>query len=185
MIFNKNKLPIVSPAIMGICNVTKDSFSDGGKNYKTSDALKSIKMMIEEGAQIIDIGAESTKPGSDPINYKEEIRKKLISEKKQYSKSFMVSEIFFETSNSDQVENIYKNIVKTIENSGFDKAVLTYSSSNTASSGGNLGWIQEETLNENLKDIFFNMKEGEVTKPITVPSGFLVLKIEKIKKIKF
>ena len=75
MIFNKNKFSIVSPAIMGICNVTKNSFSDGGKNYKTSDALKSIKRMFEEGAHIIDIGAESTKPGSDPISYKEEIRK--------------------------------------------------------------------------------------------------------------
>ena len=75
MIFNKNKFSIVSPVIMGICNVTKNSFSDGGKNYKTSDALKSIKRMFEEGAHIIDIGAESTKPGSDPISYKEEIRK--------------------------------------------------------------------------------------------------------------
>ena len=54
MIFNKNKFSIVSPIIMGICNVTKDSFSDGGRNYKTSNALKSIKSMIEEGAQIIE-----------------------------------------------------------------------------------------------------------------------------------
>ena len=115
---------------------------------------------------------------------KEEIRKKLISERKQYSKSFMVSEIFFETSNSDQIENIYKKIVKTIENDGFDKAVLTFSSSKTANSGGQLGWIQEETLNKNLRDVFNKMNEGEYTKPITVPAGFLVLKIDKIKKEK-
>ena len=115
---------------------------------------------------------------------KEEIRKKLTSEVKRYSKSFMVSEIFFETSNSDQIENIYKNIVKTIENDGFDKAVLTYSSSKTANSGGQLGWIQEETLNENLRDVLNKMNEGEYTKPITVPAGFLVLKIDKIKKEK-
>jgi len=115
---------------------------------------------------------------------KEEIRKKLISERKQYSKSFMVSEIFFETSNSDQIENIYKKIVKTIENDGFDKAVLTFSSSKTANSGGQLGWIQEETLNKNLRDVFNKMNEGEYTKPITVPAGFLVLKINKIKKEK-
>ena len=115
---------------------------------------------------------------------KEEIRKKLISERKQYSKSFMVSEIFFETSNSDQIENIYKKIVKTIENDGFDKAVLTFSSSKTANSGGQLGWIQEETLNKNLRDVFNKMNEGEYTKPITVPAGFLVLKIKKKKKKK-
>ena len=91
MIFNKNKFSIVSPAIMGICNVTKDSFSDGGKNYKTSDALKSIKRMIDEGAQIIDIGAESTKPGSDPISYKEEIRKLSPILKKLPKDQFLIS----------------------------------------------------------------------------------------------
>jgi len=115
---------------------------------------------------------------------KEEIRKKLIAERKQYSKSFMISEIFFEASKSDQIENIYKNIVKTIENEGFEKAVLKYSSSITANSGGQIGWVQEETLNESLKNIFFEMNEGEYTKPIAVPSGFLVLKINKIKKEK-
>jgi len=75
MIFNKNNFSISSPSIMGICNVTKNSFSDGGKNYKTTNALKSIKQMLKDGAQIIDIGAESTRPGSDPISYQEEIKK--------------------------------------------------------------------------------------------------------------
>jgi peptidyl-prolyl cis-trans isomerase SurA len=115
---------------------------------------------------------------------KEEIKKRLISEVKQYSKSYMVSEIFFEASGSDQVENIYKKIVKTIENDGFDNAVLSYSSSNTANSGGQLGWIGEEALNENLRNILNEMNEGEYTKPITVPAGFLVLKIDQIKKEK-
>ena len=115
---------------------------------------------------------------------KEEIKKRLISEAKQYSKSYLVSEIFFEASGSDQVENIYKKIVKTIENDGFDNAVLSYSSSNTANSGGQLGWIGEDALNENLRNILNEMNEGEYTKPITVPAGFLVLKIDKIKKEK-
>ena len=115
---------------------------------------------------------------------KEEIKKRLISEVKQYSKSYMISEIFFEASGSDQVENIYKKIVKTIENDGFDNAVLSYSSSNTANSGGQLGWIGEDALNENLRNILNEMNEGEYTKPITVPAGFLVLKIDKIKKEK-
>ena len=60
---------------MGICNITKDSFSDGGKNYKKNDALKNIKLMLNQGAAIIDIGAESTRPGSEPISYNEEIKR--------------------------------------------------------------------------------------------------------------
>ncbi len=111
-----------------------------------------------------------------------EIRQQLIANTKKYSKSFLVSEIFFATSDSKQIENIYNDIEKTIKNEGFNKAILTYSSSSTASTGGNLGWIQEEALNENLKTIFFEMNEDEYTKPITVPGGFLVLKINKIKE---
>ena len=60
---------------MGICNVTKDSFSDGGQAFKTEDALVQIYRLVKEGANIIDIGAESTRPGSEPINYKEEIKR--------------------------------------------------------------------------------------------------------------
>ena len=91
MIFNKNKFSIVSPTIMGICNVTKDSFSDGGKNYKTSNALKSINQMFRDGAQIIDIGAESTRPGSDPISYKDEIKKISSILKKLPKDQFLIS----------------------------------------------------------------------------------------------
>jgi len=91
MIFNKNNFSILSPAIMGICNVTKDSFSDGGKNYKTFSALKSIKQMITDGAQIIDIGAESTRPGSDPISYQDEIKKLLPILRKLPKDQFLIS----------------------------------------------------------------------------------------------
>ena len=74
MILGKNNFIIDAPIVMGICNVTPDSFSDGGKSFKQKDALKNINNMLKNGAQIIDIGAESTKPGSDPLSYKEEIK---------------------------------------------------------------------------------------------------------------
>jgi len=114
----------------------------------------------------------------------DEIRKKLENSINTFSKSFLVSEIFFETTSTDEVQIKYNEIKKTIEEEGFDKAVLTHSSSNTSSSGGKLGWIEEETLNQNLKKIFDKMNEGEFTNPITIPGGFMILKIDKIKKIK-
>jgi peptidyl-prolyl cis-trans isomerase SurA len=85
---------------------------------------------------------------------------------------------------ANEVKLIYDEIKKTIENEGFDKAALIFSSSNTSSSGGKLGWIQEETLNKNLKKILSKMSENEITSPITVPGGFMVLKINQIKKEK-
>ena len=114
----------------------------------------------------------------------DKIRQELATNNKKYSKSFFVLEIFFDTSDSKKIQEIYSDIEKTIRDDGFNKAVLTYSSSSTASTRGELGWIQEEALNENLKNIFYEMNEGEYTKPITVPGGFLVLKIDKIKKEK-
>ena len=53
--------------IMGILNITPDSFSDGGRWNKTDAALKRCELMIEEGASIIDIGGESTRPGYTQI----------------------------------------------------------------------------------------------------------------------
>ena len=55
------------PLIMGILNVTPDSFSDGGKYTGIDDALKQVERMLAEGVDIIDIGGESTRPGSDSV----------------------------------------------------------------------------------------------------------------------
>jgi len=62
---------------MGILNVTPDSFSDGGHFFRLEDAVKRACQMVEEGADVIDIGGESTRPGSDPVPAEEEIRRVL------------------------------------------------------------------------------------------------------------
>jgi dihydropteroate synthase len=59
--------------IMGILNTTPDSFSDGGRYYKLDDALRQTDRMIDEGADIIDVGGESTRPGSSGVSEKEEL----------------------------------------------------------------------------------------------------------------
>ncbi len=60
---------------MGILNITPDSFSDGGQYLDFDQALKRAEIMIEEGADIIDIGGESTRPGSDPVSVDEELKR--------------------------------------------------------------------------------------------------------------
>jgi len=61
--------------IMGILNVTPDSFSDGGKFIDVEKAIKRAKQMIAEGADIIDVGGESSRPGSDPVSIEDELRR--------------------------------------------------------------------------------------------------------------
>jgi dihydropteroate synthase len=61
--------------IMGVLNVTPDSFSDGGRFFQTEQALAEARKMIAAGANIIDIGGESTRPGADPVDVAEEKRR--------------------------------------------------------------------------------------------------------------
>ena len=63
--------------VMGILNVTPDSFSDGGQHYAATDAIARAARMIAEGASIIDIGGESTRPGAVRISVEEEQRRIL------------------------------------------------------------------------------------------------------------
>jgi dihydropteroate synthase len=60
---------------MGVVNVTPDSFSDGGVNYRAEDAVASARRMLDEGAAIVDVGGESTRPGSEGVTLDEELRR--------------------------------------------------------------------------------------------------------------
>jgi len=85
-------LDFKNPQIMGILNITPDSFSDGGLFYNDARAEKKIKAMIEEGASIIDIGGESTRPGSKTLNKTVEWKriKNIITKfKKKFPKTIL------------------------------------------------------------------------------------------------
>lgn len=67
--------PLMRPVIMGIVNVTPDSFSDGGRFINENKAVEHGVMLLEQGAHILDIGGESTRPGAQAIDIKEEIKR--------------------------------------------------------------------------------------------------------------
>ncbi|MFC1752074.1 dihydropteroate synthase [Thermoproteota archaeon] len=87
MILNKTVFDFTRPYIMGIINVTPDSFSDGGVYNTPDSALKHIETLINQGADIIDIGAESSRPGAESVSAEEEI-KRLGPVLKKYSRYF-------------------------------------------------------------------------------------------------
>ena len=74
-LLNGQPFRIRYPAVMGILNVTPDSFSDGGLHLETERAVESVEQMLEGGAQFIDVGGESTRPGSESITVEEELRR--------------------------------------------------------------------------------------------------------------
>ena len=63
------------PSVMGIVNVTPDSFFDGGVNFDPDAAASSARRMVREGAAIVDVGGESTRPGSEGVSVEEELRR--------------------------------------------------------------------------------------------------------------
>src|SRR5437868_2491339 len=63
------------PLLMGVLNVTPDSFSNGGRFASHDAAIEHARLMAEAGAELIDIGGESTRPGSDPVDESEQIRR--------------------------------------------------------------------------------------------------------------
>lgn len=71
------QIDLTSPKVMGIVNVTPDSFSDGGKYASTTAALRHCEKLLGEGADILDIGAESSRPGAEPLPLEEELRRVL------------------------------------------------------------------------------------------------------------
>ncbi len=75
LIARGRELNLSSPQVMGILNVTPDSFSDGGTHNSLNDAINHAAKLIAEGASIIDIGGESTRPGASDVSVDEELHR--------------------------------------------------------------------------------------------------------------
>ena len=118
---------------------------------------------------------------SSKININEDNLRKKIQESNKFSKSYLLSEISFEVSNLSDLESKYTEIRDVINNKGFDFAALKYSISATSKIGGKLDWINENSLNKQIKDAIKDLKINDFTKPINVSSGFLILKINDVK----
>jgi peptidyl-prolyl cis-trans isomerase SurA len=118
---------------------------------------------------------------SSKVNINEDNLRKKIQKNNKFSKSYLLSEISFEISNLNDLDRKYKEISDVINNKGFDFAALKYSVSATSNFGGKLDWINENSLNKQIKDEIKNLKIDDFTKPINVSSGFLILKINDIK----
>ncbi|MEH6765691.1 MAG: dihydropteroate synthase [Aequorivita antarctica] len=96
------------PKVMGIINVTTDSFYDGGKTYSEKEILKQAEKMLSEGATFLDIGGYSTRPGADEISESEEIRR-VVEAIESILKNFPEALISVDTFQSE----VAKNAVET------------------------------------------------------------------------
>jgi len=151
---------------------------DQYKNY-----LKNNQLRIEYIKNKISIEAIWNELIYKKFNSKIVIDKdKIINEvKNNPDVKMLLSEIIFQVKNKNDLDKKYNDIEKDIQNEGFENAALIHSISNSASSGGEIGWINKNSLNETIKDALLNLKIGEYSKPILTQSGFLIIKINDVK----
>jgi peptidyl-prolyl cis-trans isomerase SurA len=111
------------------------------------------------------------------------IKKKILKNEKIQSKEYQLSEIIFEVENKEEIEKKYKEIVKSINEIGFENSAATHSFSESAKIGGDIGWVNENSLNNNIRKNISSLKVGEFTKPIILSNGILILKLINSKNI--
>ena len=115
---------------------------------------------------------------------RDKLKKKLkikISNDKKYE--YNLSEILFEVDRNSNLKEINNKIIEYIELNDFKTAASKFSISSSSNKGGGIGWVKETLLSEKLNNILKNMNTGEISKPISYPSGYLLLKINDKKEL--
>ena len=105
------------------------------------------------------------------------IKKELLKNSKIQSIEYQLSEIIFEVENKEEIQKKYNEVVKSINEIGFENSAATYSFSESAKIGGDIGWINENSLNNNIRKNINSLEVGEFTKPIILSNGILILKL--------
>ena len=115
---------------------------------------------------------------------KENLLKKIKSENQKTIKLFLLSEIVFDFDENTSIEKKFLLIENEINKNGFKNAAFSFSISNSSKSGGDIGWISENKINQKLKAEILKLEIGQYTKPIVIPGGALILKLEDTKEEK-
>jgi len=110
----------------------------------------------------------------DKLKLNKELQIKISKNKKH---EYNLSEILFELENNETLEKKYQEILKYTNENSFKNAAAKFSISNSSINGGEIGWIKETLLSENLIKILGKMKKNDVSKYMKYPNGYLVLKI--------
>ena len=133
------------------------------KTKTTIDALWNELIIQKYGAKI-------------NIN-KSKIEEEILKNSKIQTKEYQLSEIIFEVTSKEEIKKKYNEVVKSIDKEGFENSAAIFSFSESAKIGGDIGWINENSLNDNIKKNIKNLINGQITKPIVLSNGILILKL--------
>ena len=162
---------------------------------KNINSIKNFENYLEDNDLNIDIIREKftieliwndiiyQKFGAKIVINKDKIKEEILqSQQNEIQKELLLSEIIFDVANKVEFKDKYEKILSDIEKVGFKNAALIHSNSDTASSGGIIGWVKEENLNKNLKNIISKLEPGQFSKPIRTSSGFIIIQLDDKKE---
>ena len=167
--------------IKNIYNNLKINSHEEFKNY-----LKNYNLQIRDIEEKIKIEALWNeliiKKYNSKININiEQIKRDIKNTKSLINKNYLLSEIVFEIKDTKKLNEKYILIKKSTEDIGFKNTASIYSISDTSKIGGNIGWINERSLSKVIYENIYQLKKGEISKPLIIPGGILILKINDIK----
>ena len=116
----------------------------------------------------------------DELKIKNKLEKKQT--KSETETSFLISEILFQSKNEAEYQEIYDAIIKAIKESSFKSAASIYSISDTSINGGEIGWVNKNEISNSIYNELNKLNIGEITQPIKIASGFLMIYLEDLKK---
>ena len=167
--------------IKNIYNNLKINSHEEFKNY-----LKNYNLEIRDIEEKIKIEALwndlIVKKYNSKININiEQIKRDIKNTKSLTNKNYLLSEIVFEIKDTKELNEKYILIKKSAEDIGFKNTASIYSISDTSKIGGSIGWINERSLSKVIYENISQLKKGEISKPLIIPGGILILKINDIK----
>ena len=130
----------------------------------TIDALWNQLIIKKYGAQI-------------EIN-ESKIYKNITQRNNNQTEEYQLAEIIFEIKNKEEIKKKYKDIINNIKEVGFENTASMYSFAESSKIGGDIGWVSEASLNNKIKEKIINLKIGEISSPIILPNGILILKVK-------
>ena len=115
------------------------------------------------------------------LKIKKNLEKKL--DKSEIQTSYLISEILFQAKNEKEFEETYNDIIKTVDESSFKSAASIYSISDSSINSGEIGWVKKNEISNSIYNELNKLNIGDITQPIKVASGFLIIYLEDVKKV--
>ena len=109
--------------------------------------------------------------------------RKILNKGKNETIQYNLSEIVYVVKEKKSIEKKYLEIKKSISEIGFENSASIYSDTETSKIGGNIGWISQESLNQKIMQSVSKLGVSEISRPIIISNGILILKVNKIKKV--